>query len=132
MSPRPNADVVRRIYEALKQRDIPAALALFAPDMLMEQSEEVPWGGTYRGHDGAMQFFATLVQSITSAVTIEHVIDAGEHVVVTGWTRGTVNATGAAFEVPVAHVWTVQDGKAVHVRYCIDNPTMRAALDAGA
>jgi hypothetical protein len=39
-----------------------------------------------------------------------------------------VNATGAAFDVPFAHVWTVAGGKATRVRYCIDNPTMLAAL----
>ena len=132
MSLRPNADVVRRIYEALQQRDVPAALALFAPDIVMEQSEEVPWGGRYVGHEGAMQFFAALVQRSTSVVTVERFVDAGEHVVAIGWTRGTLNATGAAFEVPIAHVWTIRDGKAVHVRYCIDHPTMRAALDARA
>jgi SAM-dependent methyltransferase len=46
MSLRPNVEVVGRIYEALKERDVPAALAFLAPDILIEQSEEVPWGGT--------------------------------------------------------------------------------------
>jgi hypothetical protein len=74
-----------------------------------------------------MQFFATLVQSIASAVELERLIDAGDHVVAIGRTRGTVNATGAAFDVPIAHVWTLEGGKETQVRYCIDNPTMRAA-----
>lgn len=130
VSLRPNAEVVRRIYEALERRDVPAAIALFAPAIEIVQSEEVPWGGTYRGHEGMMQFFAKLIQHITSAVEVERYIDAGAQVVAIGRTRGTVNATGAAFDVPIAHVWTVEDGRATHVRYCIDNPTMRAALDA--
>ena len=125
---RPNVKVVRRIYEALASRDVPGALALFAPDISLTQSEEVPWGGVHRGHEGAMQFFVTLVQTITSTVVAHEYIDAGDEVVVVGRTQGTVNATGARFDVPVAHVWTIRDGKAIAVRYCIDNPTMRAAL----
>jgi hypothetical protein len=37
-------------------------------------------------------------------------------------------ATGARFDVPIAHVWTITSGKAARVRYCIDNPTMQEAL----
>ena len=125
---RPNADVVRRIYDALGSRDIPRVLALVAPDVDVRQSEEVPWGGAFHGHDGMLRFFATLTGTITSAVTVERFIDAGDHVVAVGRTRGTVNATGAAFEVPFAHVWTLAGGQATQVRYCIDNPTMLAAL----
>lgn len=128
MSLRPNADLVRRIYDALTQRDVPAAMQLFAPNVEVVQSEEVPWGGVYRGHEGVMQFFAKLIEHITSAVEIERYIDAGEHVVAVGRSRGTINATGAPFDVPIAHVWTVQNGKATHVRYCIDHLTIHAAL----
>jgi uncharacterized protein len=127
--PRPNVELVARIYDAFRTRDIPTAMALIAEDVTIEQSTEVPWGGSYRGHEGAMQFFATLGSNITSAVTVDHYVDAGDQVVAVGWTRGTVNANGAAFDVPVAHFWQLRNGRAVAVRFCIDNPTMRAALD---
>jgi ketosteroid isomerase-like protein len=70
-----------------------------------------------------------LTGTITSVVTVERYIDAGDTVIAIGWTRGKVNATGARFEVPVAHVWRIQDGLAADVQFCIDNPTMRIALD---
>jgi ketosteroid isomerase-like protein len=127
---RPNVQLVARLYDAFRSRDVPGVLALLAEDISIEQSTEVPWGGSYRGHDGAMQFFATLGGAITSAVTIDHYVDAGDQVVAVGWTRGTVNANGAAFDVPIAHVWQLRGGRAVAVRFCIDNPTMRTALDA--
>lgn len=126
---RPNVEVVRRIYEGFSKRDMGAVFALMAPDIEILQSEEVPWGGEYRGHEGAGAFFARLVGVVTSAVTVERFVDAGSSVVAIGRTGGTVNATGATFDVPIAHVWTLRDGKAVRVHYCIDNPTMRAALD---
>lgn len=125
---RPNVQLVRGIYESLKKRDVPKVLGLFMADIEITQSEEVPWGGRYRGHEGAMQFFANLAQAVTSTVTLQQCIDAGERVVAVGRTEGTVNATGKPFDVPIAHVWVVRDGKVTGVWFCIDNPTMRAAL----
>lgn len=125
---RPNAEVVGQVYEAFQRRDIPAVLKVLAPDVEITQSNEIPWGGTYQGHDGALQFFARLTQAITSAVVLERLVDAGDHVVAIGRTQGTVNATGSRFDVPVAHVWAFKDGLVVRIAFYIDNPTMHAAL----
>jgi len=129
--PRPNVELIARLYDAFAVRDVETIIAILADDVVITQSTEVPWGGVHRGHDGAVHFFATLGANITSKVTVERLIDSGDHVVVLGWTRGTVNANGAPFDVPISHVWEVRDGKAKSVLFCIDTPTMRAALDAG-
>ncbi|MDX2167936.1 MAG: nuclear transport factor 2 family protein [Deltaproteobacteria bacterium] len=131
MSPteRPNVVLVRSIYDAFARRDVPAVFALFDEDIAIDQSREVPWGGAYRGREQALQFFAALTGNITSRVVLERCIDAGDHVVAIGRTQGTVNATGRAFDVPVAHVWHLREGRVLSVQFCIDNPTMRAALD---
>ena len=125
---RPNVALVRSIYDAFARRDIPTVLALFADDIAIDQSREVPWGGSYRGREEAMQFFAGLIQHITSKVALERFIDAGTDVVAIGRTQGTVNASGRAFDVPVAHLWHLREGKVQRIHFCIDNPTMRAAL----
>ena len=124
----PNTEVVRQVYEAFKRRDIPAVMNVLAPDVEIVQSSEIPWGGTYNGHDGALQFFATLTQAITSAVVLERLVDAGDHVVAIGRTQGTVNATGNRFDVQVAHVWAFKEGRVARIAFYIDNPTMLAAL----
>ena len=41
----------------------------------------------------------------------------------------TVNATGANTDMPIAHVWTIENGLATRVHFCIDNPTMLSALE---
>lgn len=125
---RPNVALVRGIYDAFGRRDVPAVFALFDEDIHIEQSTEVPWGGDFRGRDRALEFFTGLLQHITSQVTFERWIDAGDDVVAIGRTQGTVNATGQPFNVPVAHFWRLRAGKVVAIRFCIDNPTMRAAL----
>ncbi len=122
--------MLRNIYEGFAQKDIPRIVALFDPAIEITQSTEVPWGGTYSGYEGALQFFTTLTSHISSVVTIDHYVNATENVVAVGWTRGTVKATGATFEVPIAHVWTLANGLARRVSFLIDNPTMVAALSA--
>jgi ketosteroid isomerase-like protein len=119
---------VQAAYEAFGRRDVPRIFSLLAPEIEITQSTELPWGGVYRGHEGARQFFGKLTASITSAVTLERFIESGDHVIAIGWTQGTVNATGAAFRVPIAHVWKVAGGAVVQIQFYIDNPTMLAAL----
>lgn len=128
MSERPNVRVVRKLYDAFTKRDMAVIFELFSPTIRIDQSPEVPWGGHYEGLEGALAFFQALTTHVTSQVTLERLIDAGDHVVALGRTRGVVNATGAEFDVPIAHVWQLDEGRATAVRYCIDNPTMLTAM----
>ena len=73
-------------------------------------------------------FFLTLVEHIESQVTTEALFAAGDHVVQTGRTRGTVRANGASFDVPEVHVWELRDGRIVRYQSYIDTPAMLAAL----
>jgi hypothetical protein len=128
MSDRPNVAVVRQIYACFKNRDLKGLMGLFSPDIELMQSDEVPWGGIHNGHDGARESFGKLVDTINSTLVIDRFIDAGDHVAAIGRTQGTVNATGARYDVPIAHVWELDQGKVVSVQFFIDNPTMMAAL----
>lgn len=122
--------IVQSLYDAFARRDIARVFSLFSSEVELTQSTDIPWGGVYRGYDGAREFFGKLTQAITSTVKIERMIDAQEQVVVVGWTDGKVNATGVSYHVPIAHVWTVRAGLVVHAAFHIDNPTMLAALAA--
>ena len=119
---------IRRVYDALANRDANAMQELFADDIRVSQSPELPWGGDYVGRDGAFTFFLTLVEHIQSQVTTESLFSAGDHVVQSGRTRGTVVANGASFDIPEVHVWEVHDGKVVAFRAYIDTPAMLEAL----
>ena len=122
--------VVEAVYEGFRQRDMAKVFGLLAADVEIAQSKELPWGGDYRGHAGAREFFGRLTASVRSSVTIERMIRAGDQVAVVGWTEGTVNATGAAFRTPIVHLWEVRAGKAVRAQFCIDHPAMFPALAA--
>ena len=126
--PDDNVATIRRVYDALAARDASAIQEVFAPDVTIRQTAELPWGGNYEGLDGAFTFFLTLVEHIESQVTTESLFVAGDHVVQTGRTRGTVRANGASFDIPEVHVWELRDGKVVRYQVYIDTPAMLEAL----
>lgn len=125
---RPNVDLVRSVYAWFDRGDLDAVFDALHGDVEIAQSTELPWGGVYEGHDGARTFFQALTSRIRSRVTVDHFVDAGQDVVAIGRTEGTVLASGQTFSVPIAHVWTLRDGRVARVRFYVDDPTMHAAL----
>ena len=128
----PNVALVRRYYAALEARDLDTVVSLVSPEVDIFQTEELPWGGRFHGHEGLSEFFLTLVANITSSVTTERIYAAGDDVVQIGRTAGTVNATGAEFDVAEVHILTVSDGQIVRFEARIDTPAMLEALHAEA
>ena len=121
-------DVVRGVYEAFARRDAAAILAALDDSLEIFQTPLLPWGGSHRGLAGAQAFFGKLLAHIDSRVSVERFIEAGDDIVVVGRTRGTVNATRRPFDVPIAHVWRIVDGRATRWEAYIDTPAMLEAL----
>ena len=121
-------EVVQAIYAAMAARDLEALVELIDPSIEVTQDERLPWGGRFTGHDGFADFAGKLTGTITSAVTTDAMFEADGDVVQVGHTRGTVNATGAEFDIAEVHRWTIRGGKAVRAHMSIDTPGMLAAL----
>ena len=123
--------VVEAVYAAFVRADVPAILELFTPDCVVYQSAALPWGGTHRGHGGLLTFLATLSTTIASVPVHEHLVADGDgHVSQVGRTRGTVKATGTAFDLFENHVWTVRDGRITRFEAYLDTAGMLATLQA--
>jgi ketosteroid isomerase-like protein len=120
--------LVRSIYDAYARRDLTAALSCFSPEVEYEQTDLLPWGGSYRGIEGAQASLGKLLAQIDSKVEVEEMISAGDRVVVIGRTRGTARASGVAFDVRAVHVWRVEEGRIVRFEAYIDTPGMLLAL----
>ena len=121
-------EVVRSIYAAMAAKDLDGILQRLSPDFVVTQDARLPWGGRFEGHDGFATFAITLAGTIDSAVTHEALFAADGEVVQVGRTRGTVRASGAAFDIPEVHRWTIKDGKAVAAHFAIDTEAMLQAL----
>lgn len=121
-------DVVRGLYDSFARRDLDAIRTAIAPDFTMTQTDQLPWGGTRQGPDGFFGFLSTLLSHIDPTLEIEQLIDAGDHIVEIGHSRGTVLAHGNSFRVREIHAWTLRDSLVTSYRVYVDTPAMLAAL----
>ena len=120
--------IIKRVYAAFEAKDFGVIEAVFAPDVEITQSDLVPWGGRFRGRPGAVEFFTGLLGHIDPRLTVEQIVDAGDHVLEIGRTAGRTVASGTPFDLPEIHIWRLRDEKVVSMQVYIDVPAMLAAL----
>ena len=126
-----NQEIVEQVYAAMAAKDPAGVMAHLAADVTIYQDPRLPWGGNHVGHDGFVEFALALTGTITSSVRTDELYESDDrHVVQYGHTIGTVNATGAPFDVAEMHLWTIEDGKVVATHFAIDTDSMLAALQA--
>jgi len=123
-----DVEKIQELYRGFDRRDVKSVLLLMAPEIEVIQSEELPWGGHYQGHEGVRQFLGALAEHLDSRVLVERFIDAGDRVVAIGRTVGKTRKTQLEFDVPVVHVWTFSEGRIVRFEPYIENGTILAAL----
>jgi len=125
-----NLDTVKAIYQAFAEADIPSVLGLLSPDIAWTEAEGFPYAGTYHGPNSVLM--DVLMRLGTEwdgfAAVPEEFIDGGETVVALGKYSGTYKATGKSFQADFAHVWKLQDGKAIRFVQYIDTLLVHRAL----
>lgn len=110
-----NIDIIREVYVAFAKGDIPSVLATLAPNICWTEAEGGPYGGVSIGPDQVLQnVFMKLGGEWHgfSAVPREFIAN-DDTVVVLGDYSASFKATGKSFNAPFAHVWKLQDGKAI-------------------
>jgi ketosteroid isomerase-like protein len=112
-------NVIQQAYAAFGRRDIPALLELVASEVDWEfvGSGNTPYGGRRRNREEVAAFFSQLAQ--TDAIhefEPREFIEAGEHVTVLGWVKGTVQQSKVDFSSEWAHVFTVKHGQVTRWR----------------
>jgi ketosteroid isomerase-like protein len=123
-----NVDLVKSGYEAYARRDFAAVFSLFDPELEVVQTPLLPWGGTYRGTDGAREFFSRLAAEVDATPQPESYISAGDDVVAVGRLKGRAKRSGKPIDLAITHVWTVRDGRIVRFAAYIDTPAILEAL----
>lgn len=129
-----NVELVRSIYDAFAAGDIPAVVGRMSPAIVWNEAENFPYadGNPYCGPEAILGgVFARLGSEWDGFAAVpEEFLDAGETVVVLGRYRGTCKATGSALDAQLAHVWRVEDGRAIRFQQYTD--TLQAARAIGA
>jgi ketosteroid isomerase-like protein len=89
----------------------------FAPDVELHQADALPYGGTWRGHDGMAQFFQVMGEVWESFDMVKQEFLAnGETAVVLTQVRARARATGRELTFPILQAITVKDGRITEVR----------------
>jgi len=105
-------DVLRHAYEAFKDGDAEALIAVADPEIEFGTSAAAP-GGTYRGHPGVRRYMKEVEGAFGDRweAEIERVAEAGEdRVILIARVFGEGRA-GEPLELHVAQVWELRDGK---------------------
>jgi uncharacterized protein len=127
-----NTEIIQQVYAAFEGGDAARVLELCDPECTVTQDDALPWGGRYQGLDGVATFALALAETTESKVEVDALFEAGDRVIQYGRTRGTVLASGVAFDVPEVHIWTLRDGKIVAAEFFIESSAMLVALGSPA
>ncbi len=123
-------EIVREAYARHARGDVQGVFELLSPEIEITQSTELPWGGVFKGHEGARRFFGTIQQHVVAVPQPGHYVPAGDSVAVTGRLVGVTRATSTPLDLDIVHIWTLRDGLAVRFQAYIDTPAMLKALRA--
>lgn len=123
-----NGDIIQELYRAFETEGLDRVLELCDPDCVVTQDEALPWGGRHEGFDQVATFAMTLGGTIHSVITTDAMFEAGDRVIQFGRSRGQVLATGAGFDMPEVHIWTLRRGKVVAAEFYVDTQAMLVVL----
>jgi len=126
--PSRNHSIIHRLYEALQARDHSTLLRLLSPEIRITHSPGLPWGGTFEGHEGAKVFLERQANYVMAYTSIERILDAGDHMAVTGRMYGATRRTARRFDVPVVYLWELEEGLATRLEIVVDLPSFQMAL----
>ncbi|GLY05268.1 nuclear transport factor 2 family protein [Actinoplanes sp. NBRC 101535] len=123
------ADVVRELYGALAQGDVPGLLERLDPDVIVDEPAQLPYGGVHRGRDvfvqailGAMMGYAEV------AITAADVFEGPAGVVGTLTGTLTAHTTREQFPLTMVEIHEVVDGTIRKIDVYTKNPHELAAF----
>lgn len=115
-----NVEVVQRLFAAVERRDLPAMLECYAEDVEIHEAGSLPYGGVYRGREGATaharSFQATWARYQTPAEypLQAEFVDAGDGSVVVVFRHRAVDpASGRRVDEAEVSLYRVHDAKVV-------------------
>jgi ketosteroid isomerase-like protein len=134
-------DVVRRVYEFARdqwvsgpggdERTVALTQELWDPDVVIEENSAFPDADTYRGYAGLAQWWNAFFE-IYEEVRLEpqEFIPRGDRVLV--MVRQVLRSKmGVTLAHDVAHLWTIRNGRVVHVTGYSDPADGRSAIGTG-
>jgi len=106
----PNADLLRRTYEAVGFGDLQPLVGILADDVTWRDSSMGPLAGDYHGRDDVVGFFGKMMEVYAGTLRLEvqDILANDTHGVVL--TREQGEAAGEPVSWTGTHIWTFRDG----------------------
>ncbi|MCJ2181007.1 nuclear transport factor 2 family protein [Novosphingobium album (ex Hu et al. 2023)] len=119
-----NIALVKRFYQYLDDNDRDGAYAnVFAENCELHETEELPYGGVYRGRETVKEALAGVMAGFDEfQCEIRNYLAGGNEVVVHLHLDGVGRKSRKPFSVPVMELWRFQDGKAIELRPFLFDP----------
>jgi ketosteroid isomerase-like protein len=130
-----NLAAVRSSYAAFSKGDLDGALVMMSDDIVWHQAQGLPHGGVYEGLPAVRAaIFDPLDEQWWDDfdATPSDIFGSDEFVVVLGRYTGRAKASGVPLDIPFAHVWRFEDGRAVRFHQFTDTRGWTDALAASA
>jgi len=124
--------VVRDLYTALKQGDERRIGALLDPDVVFELPED--WAYIGGQHRGAAEIFdnvwGPLLRDWDLKLDITDLLDCGAgRVLAIGRYKGHLRKDGHELNAKLFHLWTVRNGRIVHLEHCTNTAVWNQAWE---
>lgn len=127
-----NVEIVRAMYRAFANGDIPGALSQLSSEVEWWEAENFIYadGNPYIGPQSVLEgVFLRIVSDWNNfAVTPSEILDAGDSVVTLGIYTATHKTTGKSLRAQLVHVWTFADGKAIKFQQYTDTKQFADAV----
>ena len=125
-----NKEIIEGLYQSFASGDVAAVTAVFAEDIEWTEADGFPLAGTYVGAQAVVEnVFMRLGEfSDNWGVSVDRYIADGDTVVADGRYTWNHKETGQACAVRMAHIWTLEDGKAVSFLQHVDTAQVRELI----
>jgi len=126
--------LVERAFELFFAGDFGAGRHLFPPAVVVIEDGNIPKGSTWVGHDGVWRWIHDDLGQLEGLkdvrFEVEHVVDAGDHVVVLIRMVAVHVTSCANVDLDYAQVWTIHDGQVSAIQVHLDRTNAFAAANA--
>ena len=122
--------VITELAKRFMAGDGAGAVALFHPDIRIEQPASLPHGGWHEGHDGMAAMGAVFGQYWTRVIEDPRIFGQDDRVVQVTTQTWTAKPTGRSATVDVVELFVVTDGLVTEIRvFQQDTHALLATLD---